>query len=171
MREHGLRNSLLVAPMPTASTAQILGYNECFEPFTSNLYMRRVKAGDFINVNPHLARDLARRGLWRDAAHAREALVRDGGSVQAVASLPRPLRRLYRTAWELKQKSLVDLAAGRGPFVDQSQSLNAFLAHPTYDALSAMHFYAWRAGLKTGMYYLRTKPAANPMQLKSVRGR
>ena len=142
----GLRNSLLVAPMPTASTSQILGVNECFEPFSSNLYLRRVKAGEFIMANPHLLQDLSDRGLWTPAV--RNQLMRDGGSVANIDCIPTRLKELYRTVWEIKMKDIVDMAADRGKFVDQSQSLNLFLADPTVDKLTAMHFYAWKKGLK-----------------------
>ena len=160
--QSGLRNSLLLAPMPTASTSQILGVNECFEPFSSNLYIRRVKAGEFIMANPHLLQDLMDRGLWTPSV--RNQLMRDGGSVQNIAEIPPRLRELYKTVWEIKMKDVIDMAADRGRFVDQSQSLNLFLADPTMDQLTAMHFYAWKKGLKTGMYYLRTKPAVNAIQ-------
>ena len=158
----GLRNSLLVAPMPTASTSQILGVNECFEPFSSNLYLRRVKAGEFIMANPHLMQDLTDRGLWTPAI--RNQLMRDGGSVQNIAEIPDRLKELYKTVWEIKMKDIIDMAADRGKYIDQSQSLNLFIADPTMDKLTAMHFYAWKKGLKTGMYYLRTKPAVNAIQ-------
>mmetsp|Transcript_2296 Transcript_2296/g.6338 ORF Transcript_2296/g.6338 Transcript_2296/m.6338 type:complete len:212 (-) Transcript_2296:899-1534(-) len=162
MMESGLRNSLLVAPMPTASTSQILGVNECFEPFSSNLYLRRVKAGEFIMANPHLLQDLTDRGLWTPAI--RNQLMRDGGSIANIKEIPDRLKELYRTVWEIKMKQIIDMAADRGKFVDQSQSLNLFIADPTVDKLTAMHFYAWKRGLKTGMYYLRTKPAVNAIQ-------
>ncbi|KAJ1459485.1 ribonucleotide reductase [Pelagophyceae sp. CCMP2097] len=161
--KHGLRNSLLVAPMPTASTAQIVGFNECIEPYTSNLYSRRVKAGEFVVANAHLVRDLANLGLWD--AEMRNDLVRHSGSVQQLDRVPHELRQLYKTAWELSQKTLLDLSAVRGAFVDQSQSHNAFIAKPTYDKLTSFHFHGWRLGLKTGMYYLRTKPAVRPVQV------
>jgi ribonucleoside-diphosphate reductase alpha subunit len=160
--ETGLRNSLLVAPMPTASTSQILGVNECFEPFSSNLYVRRVKAGEFIMANPHLLQDLTDRGLW--TASIRNQLMRHGGSIQSIAEIPDRLKELYKTVWEIKMKDIIDMAADRGKFVDQSQSLNLFIADPTVDKLTSMHFYAWKKGLKTGMYYLRTKPAVNAIQ-------
>jgi len=158
----GLRNSLLVAPMPTASTSQILGVNECFEPFVSNLYLRRVKAGEFIMANPHLMQDLTDRGLWNPTV--RNQLMRDGGSVANIDSVPPHLKELYKTVWEIKMKDIIDMAADRGRFIDQSQSLNLFVADPTADKLTAMHFYAWKKGLKTGMYYLRTKPAVSAIQ-------
>jgi len=158
---HGVRNSLLLAPMPTASTAQILGFNECIEPYTSNLYARRVKAGEFIVVNPHLLQELIGRGMW--TPEVKNALVASGGSVQGL-DLPDEVKEVYRTVWEIKQRSLIDMAADRGIFIDQSQSLNAFIDEPTYDKLTSLHFYAWNKGLKTGMYYLRTKPAASAIQ-------
>jgi ribonucleoside-diphosphate reductase subunit M1 len=142
----GLRNSLLVAPMPTASTSQILGVNECFEPFVSNLYLRRVKAGEFIMANPHLLQDLSDRGLWTPAV--RNQLMRDGGSVANIDCIPNRLKELYKTVWEIKMKDIIDMAADRGKFIDQSQSMNLFIADPTVDKLTAMHFYAWKKGLK-----------------------
>ena len=147
--------------MPTASTAQIMGCNECFEPYTSNLYARRVKAGEFVVANRHLVKDLCERGLWDE--NLRRDLLRAQGSVQGLA-IPDDLKALYKTAWELSQKSLLDLSAGRGPFVDQSQSLNCFIAAPDYGKLTTFHFRGWEAGLKTGMYYLRTRPAADAIQ-------
>jgi len=162
MMEQGLRNSLLLAPMPTASTSQILGVNECFEPFSSNLYLRRVKAGEFIMANPHLLQDLTDRGLW--TPEVRNQLMRDGGSVANIDVIPPDLKEVYKTVWEIKMKSIIDMAADRGKFIDQSQSLNLFIADPNMDKLTAMHFYAWKKGLKTGMYYLRTKPAVNAIQ-------
>lgn len=162
IRKNGLRNSLLLAPMPTASTSQILGVNECFEPFSSNLYLRRVKAGEFIMANPHLLQDLTERGLWTPAV--RNQLMRDGGSVANIDCIPNRLKELYKTVWEISMKDIIDMAADRGRFIDQSQSLNLFIADPTIDKLTAMHFYAWKKGLKTGMYYLRTKPAVNAIQ-------
>lgn len=164
----GLRNSLLVAPMPTASTSQILGVNECFEPFSSNLYIRRVQAGEFIMANPHLLQDLTDRGLWTPSV--RNQLMRDGGSVQGIPEIPPRLKALYKTVWEMKMKDVIDMAADRGMFIDQSQSLNLFLADATMDRLTTMHFYAWKKGLKTGMYYLRTKPAVNAIQYTVERG-
>ena len=160
--EHGIRNSLLVAPMPTASTAQILGNNECFEPYTSNIYSRRVLAGEFAVVNQHLLRDLLERGLWTD--EIRNQIIANNGSVQQIPEIPNDLKDLYRTCWEMKMRSLIDMAADRGAFIDQSQSFNVFVQDPNYGKLSSMHFYGWKKGLKTGMYYLRTKPAANALQ-------
>jgi len=151
----GIRNSLLVAPMPTASTSQILGYNECFEPFTSNLYTRRTLAGEYIVVNKHLMRELIGLGLWNDAL--KQEIVLNNGSVQNVKSIPESVRLRYKTSWEIPQKVLIDMAAARGAFICQSQSLNLFTADPTYSKLTSMHFYAWKKGLKTGCYYLRTK--------------
>jgi len=168
MVEHGLRNSLLLAPMPTASTSQILGVNECFEPFSSNLYLRRVKAGEFIMANPHLLQDLTDRGLW--TPEVRNQLMRDGGSVANIDAISSRLKEVYKTVWEIKMKSIIDMAADRGKFIDQSQSLNLFIANPTMDKLTAMHFYAWKKGLKTGMYYLRTKPAVNAIQYTVEKG-
>ena len=160
---HGLRNSLLVAPMPTASTAQILGNTECFEPITSNLYVRRVLAGEFTMLNRHLVSALQARGLWTESV--RQAIVAGNGSVAHVPGLPDDLKRRFKTAWEMSQRALIDLAADRAIFIDQSQSLNLFVAEPTHAKLSSMHFYGWKKGLKTGQYYLRTKPAANPIKV------
>jgi ribonucleoside-diphosphate reductase alpha subunit len=151
----GLRNSLLVAPMPTASTSQILGYNECFEPFTSNIYTRRTLAGEFIIINKYLMKELMELGIWTDGM--KQAIVARNGSVQGIPSIPEAVQARYKTSWELPQKILIDMAAARGAFICQSQSLNLFLADPNYAKLTSMHFYAWKAGLKTGCYYLRTK--------------
>ncbi|KAJ1451997.1 ribonucleotide reductase large chain subunit [Pelagophyceae sp. CCMP2097] len=159
LAKHGCRNSLLLAPMPTASTAQILGNNESFEPFTSNMYTRRVLAGEFACVNKYLLQDLIRRGLW--TPEVRNQIIANGGSVQAIREIPADLKDLYKTTWEIKQKVVMDLAADRGAFICQSQSLNVHIASPTPAKLTSMHFYAWRAGLKTGMYYLRTRPKAD----------
>jgi ribonucleotide reductase alpha subunit len=158
IKQNGLRNSLLVAPMPTASTSQILGVNECFEPFSSNLYLRRVKAGEFIMANPHLLQDLTDRGLWTPAV--RNQLMRDGGSVANIDCIPTRLKELYRTVWEIKMKDIIDMAADRGKFVDQSQSLNLFIADPTVDKLTAMHFYAWKKGLKVSRSKRRLSDAS-----------
>lgn len=155
----GLRNSLLVAPMPTASTSQILGYNECIEPFTSNIYTRRTLAGEFIIVNKYLMRDLMTFDLWDDAM--KQKIIAHNGSIQEIPEIPDSLKRLYKTAWEIKQRTLIDMAAERGAFICQSQSLNLFMADPNFSKLTSMHFHAWKRGLKTGIYYLRTKaPAA-----------
>jgi len=159
---HGLRNSLLMAPMPTASTAQILGNNESTEPFTSNMYNRRVLAGEFTVVNKYLLRDLTERGLW--TASVRNRIIADGGSVQNVPELPQDLKNLYKTVWEISQKIILDMAADRGAFICQSQSLNIHMGEPTTGKLTSMHFYAWKKGLKTGMYYLRTQPKAKAIQ-------
>ncbi|KNC55227.1 ribonucleoside-diphosphate reductase large subunit [Thecamonas trahens ATCC 50062] len=158
----GLRNSLLVAPMPTASTSQILGNTECFEPISSNMYMRRTLSGEFMVVNKYLLRELVERGIWSD--DVKNLLIAHGGSVQNIDAIPDDVKALYKTVWEIKQRALVDLAAGRGPFIDQSQSFSAFLAQPSFGKLSSMHFYTWEKGLKTGMYYLRTKGAADAIQ-------
>jgi len=154
----GLRNSLLVAPMPTASTSQILGNNECFEPFTSNLYVRRVLSGEFVVVNKHLVRDLISLGLWSE--EMKNEIVRGGGSVQAIERIPASLRRRYRTVWEMSMRPIIDQAADRGAYICQSQSMNLFIASPNAGSVNSMHFYAWEKGLKTGMYYLRSKPAS-----------
>jgi ribonucleoside-diphosphate reductase alpha chain len=171
----GLRNSLLVAPMPTASTSQILGYNECFEPFTSNIYTRRTLAGEYIVVNKYLMKELIQADLWNDALKQR--IVAQNGSVQTIEEIPENIRARYKTAWEIPQKVLIDMAAARGAFICQSQSLNLFMADPTYSKLTSMHFYAWKKGLKTGCYYLRTKaPVAaqkftvDPRLLAAVQG-
>ena len=160
--QHGLRNSLLVAPMPTASTSQILGNNECFEPYTTNIYTRRVLAGEFTVLNQHLLKDLMALGLWTD--DIKNQIIAQGGSVQGVGEIPDDLKELYKTVWEIKQRTLIDMAAERGAFIDQSQSFNAFIAQPTAAKLTSMHFYAWKKGLKTGMYYLRTRPAAEAIK-------
>ena len=160
---HGLRNSLSVAPMPTASTANIFGNVESTEPVTSNIYSRRTLAGEFAVVNKHLVRDLAARGLW--SRSMKDAILARDGSVQGIASIPEDVQRLYKTAWELSMKAVIDMAADRGAYVCQSQSLNLFVAEPTFKKLSSMHFYAWKKGLKTGCYYLRTKPAARAVQV------
>ena len=155
----GIRNSLLVAPMPTASTSQILGNNECFEPFTSNLYSRRVLAGDFMVVNKYLVEDLVKLRLWN--SWIREQIMVNNGSIQNIEEIPNDLKELYKTAWEIPQKTLINMARDRAPFICQSQSLNLFLVEPTYAKISSMHIYAWKQGLKTGCYYLRTKAASS----------
>jgi len=159
MQRYGIRNSLLVAPMPTASTSQILGNNECFEPFTSNLYTRRVLAGDFMVVNKYLVADLIKLRLWN--SWTREQIMNNNGSIQNIEEIPDDLKELYKTAWEIPQKTLINMARDRAPFICQSQSLNLFLTEPTYAKISSMHIYAWKQGLKTGCYYLRTKAAAS----------
>ena len=161
MCQGGMRNSLLVAPMPTASTSQILGNNECFEPFTSNLYSRRVLSGEFMVVNKYLVEDLVNLGLW--TAEVRTEIIANNGSVQTM-NLPAELRELYKTVWEIPMKTLINMARDRAPFICQSQSLNLFLSEPTASKVSSMHFYAWKQGLKTGCYYLRTKAAAKAQQ-------
>ena len=158
----GLRNSLLVAPMPTASTSQILGNNECFEPYTSNIYTRRVLSGEFIVVNKHLLRDLVKWGLWND--NLKQKIIAANGSIQLIEEIPALIKELYKTVWEIKQKTLIDLAADRGAFICQSHSLNLFVSNPTFAKLTSMHFYAWKKGLKTGLYYLRTKAAADAIK-------
>jgi ribonucleoside-diphosphate reductase alpha chain len=159
LKHYGARNSLLVAPMPTASTSQILGNNECFEPFTSNLYARRVLAGDFMVINKYLVNDLTKLGLW--TSDIRTQIISDNGSIQNIPEIPADIRELYKTAWEIPQKTLINMARDRAPFVCQSQSLNLFLAEPTYAKISSMHVYAWKQGLKTGCYYLRTKAVSS----------
>jgi ribonucleoside-diphosphate reductase alpha chain len=159
----GLRNSLLVAPMPTASTAQILRNTECFEPFSSNLYVRRVLAGEFAVVNRHLVRRLEGLGLWTD--EVRQQIIAANGSVQRLAQIPEEVKAVYKTVWEMSMRSLIDLSADRAVFVDQSQSLNLFVAEPTHQKLTSMHFYAWKKGLKTGQYYLRTRAAADAVKV------
>jgi ribonucleoside-diphosphate reductase alpha chain len=160
--KHGARNSLLLAPMPTASTAQILGNNECFEPYTSNIYTRRVLSGEFIIVNKHLLKDLVKEGLWNK--EMRSKLMASNGSVQNIPEIPAHLKELYKTAWEISQKGILDLAADRGAFICQSQSLNIFMENANFGKLTSMHFYGWKKGLKTGMYYLRTKAATDAIK-------
>jgi len=160
---YGTRNSLLIAPMPTASTSQILGNNECFEPYTSNIYTRRVLAGEFTIVNKMLLTDLMNLGLW--TPFIKNRIIADGGSIQNVPEIPQAMKEIYKTVWEIKQRSLIDMAADRGAFIDQSQSFNVFMAEPTSSKLTSMHFYAWKKGLKTGMYYLRTRGAVDAQQV------
>ena len=160
--KNGVRNSLLLAPMPTASTAQILGNNECFEPYTSNIYTRRVLSGEFIIVNKHLLRDLVKLGIWDD--RLKNKLMASNGSIQNIDEIPDNIKNLYKTAWEISQKVLLDMAADRGAFIDQSQSLNIFMENANFAKLTSMHFYGWKAGLKTGMYYLRTKSATDAIK-------
>jgi len=160
--KHGMRNSLLLAPMPTASTSQILGNNECIEPYTSNLYTRRTLSGEHIIVNKHLLKDLIGLGLWND--EMKEQLMASNGSVQNIEGIPQHIKDLYKTVYEMSQKVIIDMASDRGAFVCQSQSLNLFVENPTFAKLSSMHFYAWRKGLKTGMYYLRSKAAVDPIK-------
>lgn len=160
--EHGVRNSLLVAPMPTASTSQILGNNEAFEPYTSNIYTRRVLSGEFIVVNKHLLEDLVKLGLWNE--DLKQEIMRHNGSVQNINIIPQDLKDLYKTVWEMSMKDIIDMSRQRGYFIDQSQSLNLFMQDANYSKLTSMHFYAWQSGLKTGMYYLRTKAAVDAIK-------
>ena len=153
--QHGVRNSLMVAPMPTASTSQILGFNECVEPFTSNIYTRRTLAGEFIVINKYLMKDLEKLGVWNEMM--KQQIIARNGSVQGIDQIPESIQKLYKTSWEIKQKVLIDMAASRGAFICQSQSLNLFVADPNYAKLTSMHFYGWKQGLKTGIYYLRTR--------------
>jgi len=162
VKTHGLRNSLLLAPMPTASTAQILGNNECFEPYTTNIYLRRNLAGEFVVVNKHLVDDLKQLGLWSKAM--KDLLIKADGSVQNITNIPDDIKERYKTVWEISQKCIIDMAADRGRFICQSQSMNLFMSSPTFSKLSSMHMYAWKKGLKTGMYYLRSKAKAKPIQ-------
>ncbi|KAF8316336.1 hypothetical protein DL93DRAFT_2148725 [Clavulina sp. PMI_390] len=160
--QHGLRNSLLVSPMPTASTSQILGFNECFEPYTSNIYTRRVLAGEFQVANPWLMKELVSLGIWDD--HMKNMIIAHQGSIQNIPNIPADVKAIYKTVWEISQKKVIDLAADRGAFICQSQSLNVHLASPSVGQLTSMHFYGWKKGLKTGMYYLRTRPASSAIQ-------
>jgi len=162
IQQYGVRNSLLVAPMPTASTSQILGNNECFEPYTSNIYTRRTLSGEYIVVNKHLLKDLIERGYWND--EVKELLIAANGSIQNIDGLPEDLKELYKTAYEIKQRTIIDMSADRGAFICQSQSMNLFVEAPNFAKLSSMHFHAWKSGLKTGMYYLRSKAAAEPIK-------
>ena len=162
VKKHGVRNSLLVAPMPTASTSQILGNNECFEPYTSNIYTRRVLSGEFIVVNKHLLEDLVKLGLWNE--NLKQELMRANGSVQQIDAIPEDIKELYKTVWELSMKDIIDMSRQRGYFIDQSQSLNLFMENANFAKLTSMHFYAWKSGLKTGMYYLRTKAAVDAIK-------
>ncbi|TQS34892.1 hypothetical protein Golomagni_04708 [Golovinomyces magnicellulatus] len=162
IRQHGLRNSLLVAPMPTASTSQILGFNECFEPYTSNIYSRRVLAGEFQVVNPWLLKDLVDMGLWTD--NMKNRIISDGGSIQNIPNIPAEIKALYKTVWEISQRTIIQMAADRGAFIDQSQSMNIHMKDPTMGKITSMHFAGWKLGLKTGMYYLRTMAASAPIQ-------
>ena len=160
--EHGVRNSLLLAPMPTASTSQILGNNECFEPYTTNIYNRRVLSGEFVVVNKHLMKDLVDLGIWNE--HLKNKIVAANGSVQHIPEIPDEMKEIYKTVWEIKQRTVIDMAAERGVYICQSQSLNLFIDQANFGKLTSMHFYAWKKGLKTGMYYLRTKAAADAIK-------
>jgi len=155
VKMRGVRNSLLLAPMPTASTSQILSFNECLEPMTSNIYTRRTLAGEFIVINRYLMADLKRLDLWNEMM--KQQIIARNGSVQGIDLIPESIQKLYKTSWEIKQKTLIDMAAARGAFICQSQSLNLFVSDPNYAKLTSMHFYAWKKGLKTGQYYLRTR--------------
>jgi ribonucleoside-diphosphate reductase alpha subunit len=160
--KHGVLNSLLVAPMPTASTSQICGFNESFEAFTSNIYKRKTLAGEFIIVNKYLVNDLQSKNLWNP--DIKNKIILSEGSVQNIEEIPKDIKDLYKTVWEIKQKVIIDMAVDRGPFIDQSQSMNLFMENPDYKKLSSMHFYSWQKGLKTGMYYLRSKAKAKAQQ-------
>lgn len=162
IQRHGVRNSLLVAPMPTASTSQILGYNECFEPFTSNIYMRRTLAGEFVIINKYLLRELIDINLWNK--EMKNQIIMANGSIQGIQDIPKELRDKYKIVWEMSMKTLIDLASDRGGYVCQSQSMNLWVENPNYKTLTSMHFYAWKQGLKTGIYYLRTKAKAQAQQ-------
>jgi ribonucleotide reductase alpha subunit len=164
--KHGLRNSLLVAPMPTASTAQLLGNNECFEPFTSNMYSRRTNAGDFVVYNKHLVRSLKKRGLWD--AKTRNAIFADNGSIQEIPWIPDTLKDVFKTVWEIKQSQLIRMAAGRAPYVDQSMSLNLHVSNPTRATLNSLHFLSWKKKLKTGSYYIRRKAETSATSFNAV---
>jgi ribonucleoside-diphosphate reductase alpha chain len=162
VKQHGVRNSLLVAPMPTASTSQILGNNECFEPYTSNVYTRRTLSGEFIVANKHLMKDLINAGLWSE--NMRQKLISTNGSVQSIPEIPQSLKDIYKTVWEISQKAIIDMSADRGAYICQSQSLNIHLTDANFGKLTSMHFYAWKRGLKTGMYYLRSTAAADAIK-------
>lgn len=166
--KYGIRNSLLLAPMPTASTSQILGNNECFEPYTSNIYTRRVLSGEFVVVNKHLLRDLVKLGIWNDSL--KNKIIAANGSVQGIPEIPANIKELYKTVWEIKQRTIIDMAADRGAFIDQSQSLNLFIQDANFAKMSSAHFYSWKKGLKTGMYYLRTKAAADAIKFTVDQG-
>ena len=163
-----MRNSLLVAPMPTASTSQILGNNECIEPYTSNLYTRRTLAGEFAVINKHLLKDLLDRELWD--YKLKQELMMNNGSIQNIDGIPKDMKELYKTVWEIKQKDILEMSADRGPFIDQTQSLNIHMESPKSNQLTSMHFYAWKKGLKTGMYYLRTKAAVDAIKFTVDKG-
>jgi ribonucleoside-diphosphate reductase alpha chain len=159
---NGMRNSLLVAPMPTASTSQILGNNECFEPYTSNIYVRRTIAGEFVIVNKHLLEELVELDMWTE--EVKNGIISYNGSVQNIKSLPKCLKEKYKIVWEMPMKNIINMAADRAPFIDQSMSMNLWMKEPSYNKLTAMHFFAFKQGLKTGLYYLRTKAKAAPQQ-------
>jgi ribonucleoside-diphosphate reductase alpha chain len=162
VKKHGVRNSLLLAPMPTASTSQILGNNECFEPYTSNIYTRRTLSGEFIVVNKHLMKDLIELGLWNNGMKNR--MIEANGSVQGIPEIPQHVKDLYKTVWEISQKVIIEMAADRGAYICQSQSMNIHIQDPNFGKMTSMHFYAWKKGLKTGMYYLRSKAATDAIK-------
>ena len=166
IKMYGLRNSLLVAPMPTASTSQILGNNECFEPITSNIYTRRTLAGEFIVVNKYLMRELMSMDLWNE--DIKNSIIENKGSVQHIEGLPQHVKDKYKIVWEIPMKHMIDMSKDRGRYICQSQSLNLWMEDPTYKSLTSMHFYSWQAGLKTGIYYLRRKPKHQPQQFTIV---
>lgn len=168
IKKFGVRNSLMLAPMPTASTSQILGNNECFEPYTSNIYTRRVLSGEFVVVNKHLLRDLVKLGIWNDTL--KNKIIAANGSVQNIDEIPANIKEIYKTVWEIKQRTIIDMAADRGAYIDQSQSLNLFIQDANFAKMSSAHFYAWKKGLKTGMYYLRTKAAADAIKFTVDQG-
>lgn len=168
IKKFGVRNSLMLAPMPTASTSQILGNNECFEPYTSNIYTRRVLSGEFVVVNKHLLRDLVKLGIWND--NLKNKIIAANGSVQHIDEIPANIKEIYKTVWEIKQRTIIDMAADRGAYIDQSQSLNLFIQDANFAKMSSAHFYAWKKGLKTGMYYLRTKAAADAIKFTVDQG-
>jgi ribonucleoside-diphosphate reductase alpha chain len=167
VKKNGVRNSLLLAPMPTASTSQILGNNECFEPYTSNIYTRRVLSGEFIVVNKHLLKDLINLNLWDDSM--KDRLMEANGSIQEIKEIPENIKLLYRTVWEISQKSIINMAADRGAYICQSQSMNIHMQNATFGKLTSMHFHAWKKGLKTGLYYLRTKAATDAIKFTIVK--
>jgi len=164
--QYGVRNSLLVAPMPTASTSQILGYNECFEPYTSNIYSRRTLAGEFIMVNKYLIKEFTSLGLWNE--ELKNNIIANKGSIQHIEGITDELKEKYKIVWEMKMRDIIDMSADRGAFICQSQSLNLWCEEPSYSTLTSMHFYAWQKGLKTGMYYLRRKPRHQPQQFTLI---
>jgi ribonucleoside-diphosphate reductase alpha chain len=168
IKQYGVRNSLLLAPMPTASTSQILGNNECFEPYTSNIYTRRVLSGEFVVVNKHLLRDLVKLGIWNE--NLKNKIISNNGSVQDIPEIPQNIKEIYKTVWEIKQRTIIDMAADRGAYIDQSQSLNLFIQDANFAKMSSAHFYSWKKGLKTGMYYLRTKAAADAIKFTVDQG-
>jgi len=159
---HGIRNSLLISPMPTASTSQIMGFNESFEPFTNNIFQRKTLSGEFIVINKYLVNDLIKMGIWDK--NMKDTIILNNGSIQNIDSIPDDVKELYKTTWEIKQKNIIDMSADRGIYICQTQSLNIFMEEPDFQKLSSMHFYSWSIGLKTGSYYLRTRPRAQTQQ-------